>query len=84
MDFKKPILISDIFWVKIPGIENRYFKALYIRAIINEVIKVCVTNSFSLKIVSWEFCLQIKKLVKTKLSATPLLQRVVWEFGTTY
>lgn len=73
-----------MFWVKIPGIENRYFKALHIGDIINEVIKVCVTNSLSLKIVSWEFGLQIKKLVKTKLSATLLLRRVVWEFGTAY
>lgn len=82
---KEPILISDMFWVKkIPGIENRYFKAFYIRAIINEVIKVCVTNSLSLKTVSWEFSLQIKKLVKTKLSATLLLQRAIWEFGTAY
>lgn len=44
----------------------------------------CVTNSLSLKVVSWEFCLQIKKLVKTKLSAILLLERVVWEFGTAY
>lgn len=44
----------------------------------------CVTNSLSLKVVSWGFGLQIKKLVKTKLSASLLLERLVWEFGTAY
>lgn len=36
-----------MFWVKIPGIENRYLKALDIRAIINEVIKVCYKFTLS-------------------------------------
>lgn len=72
-----------MFWVKIPGIENRYLKALDTRAIINEVIKVCYKFTLS-KVVSWGFGLQIKKLVKTKLSASLLLERLVWEFGTAY